>query len=71
MLTPAPNAILHGGPEHLADDSRTRYIDDIESTLKLPIGNAYDHFVPTGKFMEHEGKNLRIFEWSRRTYVAE
>ena len=71
MSAPAPNAILRGGPEWFVHPSPMRYVDDIESTLKLLVGNAYEHFQPTEEFMEHEGWRLRVFEWSRRTYVAE
>ncbi|MGP3969017.1 DUF5988 family protein [Streptomyces sp. 6N223] len=71
MPTPAPNAILRGGPIEVPDQTSMRYVDDIESILKLPIGNAYEHFRPTGEVLEHEGRNLRVFEWIRRTYVAE
>jgi Family of unknown function (DUF5988) len=71
MPTPVPNVILRGGPIPVADPASMRYVDDTDSTLKLPIGNAYEHFRPTGESLEHEGRNLRIFEWIRRTYVAE
>jgi hypothetical protein len=71
MTTPAPNVILRGGPMRLEDRSCMRYVDDIESTLKLHIGHAYEHFRPTGEFLEHQGQHLRVFEWIRRTYVAE
>jgi hypothetical protein len=71
MSASAPNVILRGGPMRPADQSSTRYVDDTESTLKLLVGNAYEHFQPTGQVVEHQGLNLRVFEWIRRTYVAE
>ncbi|MEU9794696.1 DUF5988 family protein [Streptomyces sparsogenes] len=70
MSAPAPNVVLLGGPMPLADQC-TRYVDDTESTLKLLVGNAYEHFQPTGEFTEHQGQHLRVFQWIRRTYVAE
>ncbi len=66
-----PNVILRGGPVQVARDKRVRYVVDIESPVKLPVGNAYEHFRPTPETVEHEGVSLRVFEWSRRTYVAE
>lgn len=71
MSASAPNVILRGGPMQPTDESCTRYVDDIESTLKLLVGNAYEHFQPTGQVVEHQGRSLRVFEWIRRTYVAE
>jgi len=71
MSAPVPNVVLRGGPERFAHPSDTRYVDDLGSTLKLFVGNAYEHFAPTEEFMEREGRNLRVFEWIRRTYVAE
>ncbi|MGY0063236.1 DUF5988 family protein [Streptomyces sp. LZ34] len=70
MSASAPNVILRGGPTELADP-HTRYVDDPESTLKLLVGNAYEHFHPTGQFVEHHGRHLRVLEWIRRTYIAE
>lgn len=67
----APNAILRGGPTQLTDQSCARYVHDTDSTLKLLVGNAYEHFRPTARFEEHQGQHLRVFEWIRRTYVAE
>jgi hypothetical protein len=69
--SPPPNVILRGGPEQFAPPSHTRYVDDTATKLKLFVGNAWEHYEPTEEFMEHDGRNLRVFEWSRRTYVAE
>ncbi|MEU1787510.1 DUF5988 family protein [Streptomyces sparsogenes] len=71
MSASAPNVILRGGPMQVADQSCTRYVDDTDSTLKLLVGNAYEHFQPTGQVVEHHGRHLRVFEWIRRTYIAE
>ncbi|MFE7383371.1 DUF5988 family protein [Streptomyces zhihengii] len=66
-----PNVVLRGGPAWLPDEERTRYATDVEAHLKVLFGNAYEHFLPTAESVEREGVRLRVFEWSRRTYVAE
>lgn len=71
MSSPAPNAILRGGPEQFAPPSHTRYVDDLGSKLKVFVGHAWEHFEPTEEFLEHEGRSLRVFQWTRRTFVAE
>lgn len=68
---PTPNVILLGGPPQVGDTERMQYVADVETTLKLPLGNAYEHFEPTPETTEHQGRLLRVFQWSRRTYVAE
>ena len=72
MSTEQPNVILRGGPdEHLADLARIRHVDDFENRLKIPHGRCYEHFEPTPESFDHEGRRLRVFTWSHRTYVAE
>jgi hypothetical protein len=66
-----PNVILRGGPDFLPEEERTRYVGDVDNKLKLLFGNAYEHFQPTGDTVDREGVQLRVFEWSLRTYVAE
>ncbi|MFH8369655.1 DUF5988 family protein [Streptomyces sp. NPDC018031] len=71
MSTPAPNVVLRGGPLPADPLNSLRHVDDVESPLKLPVGNAYEHFEPTGEFEETQGRRLRVFRCIRRTYVAE
>ncbi|MFJ5265004.1 DUF5988 family protein [Streptomyces sp. NPDC088387] len=71
MTDHEPNIILRGGPDWLPEEERTRFESDLGEKLKVLIGNAYEHFVPTGETVEREGVRLRVFLWSRRTYVAE
>lgn len=72
MPVPEPNnAMLRGGPTHVPTQVRVCRVDDVESTLKLSVGNGYDHFVPTPEIVEQDGCRLRVFEWTRRTYIAE
>ncbi|RBM18543.1 DUF5988 family protein [Streptomyces sp. PT12] len=71
MSLPEPNVILRGGPLERADPQRLRHVRDTEMTLKIPVGNAYEHFHPTPETVLHDGSELRVFEWARRTYVAE
>ncbi|WP_165985272.1 DUF5988 family protein [Streptomyces sp. YIM 98790] len=66
-----PNVLLRGGPDRLHGVPRVHRADDSGATLKLACGNAYEHFEPTSETVEHEGHLLRVFRWSRRTYMAE
>ncbi|WEV28799.1 DUF5988 family protein [Streptomyces sp. 71268] len=66
------NIILRGGPaEDLPDHERIRYVRDPGSMLKLPRGNHYAHFAPTAETVAHGERALRVFRWTRTTYVAE
>ncbi len=39
--------------------------------LKLPRGNHYAHLAPTAETVAHGERALRVFRWTRTTYVAE
>lgn len=66
-----PNAILRGGPSSWPDDLRVLALDDPESTCKLLNGNRYEHFEPTRELAVRGGRQLRVFAWTRCTYIAE
>ncbi len=64
--------LLCGGPaERLPDDERVRNVSDPETVLKLPRGTHYDHYAPTSERIRRGGRELRVFAWSHRTFVAE
>ncbi|WBB81519.1 DUF5988 family protein [Micromonospora sp. WMMD882] len=69
----APNTVLRGGPGRagrLAE--RLCRTDATQTTLKVRSGNCYDHFhAEPGQLVETDGRTLRVFTWSHRTYVAE
>ncbi|MFT2014445.1 DUF5988 family protein [Streptomyces sp. 796.1] len=66
------NVILRGGPAaDLPDHERIRYVHDPGATLKLHRGNHYAHFAPTAETVPHGERALRVFHWTRTTYVAE
>ncbi|MEU4568700.1 DUF5988 family protein [Micromonospora sp. NPDC023956] len=68
-----PNTLLRGGPGR-ADEVADRYCrtDEAASTLKVRNGNCYDHFrVEPDPVLDGQGRSLRVFTWSHRTYVAE
>ncbi|MBH5338524.1 hypothetical protein IHE55_28605 [Streptomyces pactum] len=71
MTITAPNVLLRGGPVHLAEEDRMRHVAEEQSYLKLLTGNAYEHFRATQETVTHQGTTLRVFDWERRTYVAE
>ncbi len=65
-----PNVFLDGGPEIPAQD-RIHYAEDTEAKIVMPRGHCYDHFVPTVRTTVQAGRELTVFSWSGRTYVAE
>ena len=72
MTANPPNAILRGGPDHrLTDAGRIRYAESTTTPVKVLVGECYEHFEPTSEFAEHDGRRLRVFSWSHRTFVAE
>ncbi|MFC0602416.1 DUF5988 family protein [Streptomyces palmae] len=76
MAQPEGNAVLRGAPALLSadtspEDERIVTVDDLDQVVKLPRGSHYDHYAPTAEWQERAGRNLRVFVWSRRTYVAE
>ena len=68
-----PSTVLRGGPGRagrLAE--RFCHTDGTQSTLKLRSGNCYDHFrEEPDHSAEQDGRTLRVFTWTHRTYVAE
>ncbi|NUS15364.1 MAG: hypothetical protein HOY69_28910 [Streptomyces sp.] len=68
----APNAILQGGGSLVPDEERIRYVEFPTRTYKLFLGNRHEHYEPTGSVHAHaDGRELHVFRWVRRTYVAE
>lgn len=73
LSTDEPNTVLRGGPGPTGGVA-DRYCrtDETISTLKVHNGNCYDHFrLQPGRFLDGQGRALRVFTWSHRTYVAE
>lgn len=67
-----PNTFLRGGPPHgPGDRARLCHVEDSAVRLKLDRGNCYDHFEATPDRVRLEGYELRVFDWTHRTYVAE
>ncbi|MES4891003.1 DUF5988 family protein [Streptomyces sp. NPDC096012] len=64
--------ILSGGPDW-AEIPAVWEVASLESEpkVKLLCGNAYEHFEFSGLFSVHEGQQLPVYRWCRRTYVAE
>ncbi|WP_442810545.1 DUF5988 family protein [Streptomyces sp. Wh19] len=44
---------------------------ETEPKVKILCGNAYEHFDFSGCYALHEGEQLPVYRWCRRTYVAE
>jgi hypothetical protein len=66
-----PNIVLQGGPASLPDAERMRHLSDTHEKLKLRHLNRYEHFEPTSHMRVHQGRDLKVFEWTGTTYVAE
>ncbi|HEX6526490.1 MAG TPA: DUF5988 family protein [Streptosporangiaceae bacterium] len=63
------NVVLRGGPPSL--HGCERYVANTDDKLKLLQGNCYEHFAPTTGIERRSGRDLRVFVWMARTYVAE
>ncbi|MFC8453642.1 DUF5988 family protein [Kitasatospora sp. NPDC057223] len=61
------NVLLRGGPH---SDGQVA-VRDLTEVLKLPMGSHYEHYGPTREQVSVAGRELTVFEWSHRTYVAE
>ncbi len=67
-----PNAFLRGIPTSLLiDGARERRVDEIDENLKLFMGNRHEHFRPLAETVTIGGRELRVFEWTHSTFVAE
>lgn len=68
-----PNTVLRGGPGRAGQlAERFCRIDEGNSTVKVRNGNSYDHFREEAeRFVDGDGRTLRVFNWTHRTYVAE
>lgn len=67
-----PNALLRGGPaDELADRETICQVSDTAAAVKLLRGNRYAHYEPTTEFVTRDDHRLRVFLWSRFTYIAE
>ncbi|MGC0386163.1 hypothetical protein RKD33_006380 [Streptomyces sp. SAI-129] len=48
------------------------FVADPTERLKLFLGNRYEHYQPTTARQRHsDGRELLVFKWVYRTYVAE
>jgi hypothetical protein len=67
-----PNIALRGGPSgSAAADSTIYYEQGPNEVYKLPLGNRYEHFTPTEETVSVGDRQLRVYEWTHTTYVAE
>ncbi len=67
-----PNVFLTGIPTCLlTDGGPARRVDEIDADLKLFMGNRSEHFRPLAETVTIDGRELRIFQWTHSTFVAE
>ncbi|ONI87966.1 hypothetical protein ALI144C_08390 [Actinosynnema sp. ALI-1.44] len=69
----APNVFLSGGSaQTIADADRLRYVPDLDvPKVSLLFGNRYEHFEASSETTLVDGREVKVFVWSLRTYVAE
>lgn len=69
----APNVFLSGGSSpYIGERDRLRYLPDLEvDAVKVLCGNRYEHFEANAETTVVEDRELRVFVWTRCTYVAE
>ncbi|WP_234320397.1 DUF5988 family protein [Streptomyces sp. SBT349] len=69
----APNVFLSGGSRAaIADEERLCYLPDLDvAKVSVLRGNCYEHFEASSETTLVDGRELRVFVWTRRTYVAE
>ncbi|MCX4862345.1 DUF5988 family protein [Streptomyces canus] len=69
----APNVFLRGGPRTvLADEERMRYLPDLDvDKVKVLCGNCYEHFEASSETTLIGDRELRVFVWASRTFLAE
>ncbi|MGW1780159.1 DUF5988 family protein [Streptomyces sp. NPDC002143] len=71
-MAQTPNVILEGGGPLIPTDERIRFLPNTAETFKLFLGNRHEHYEPSDtRHAHHDGRELRVFKWVRRTYVAE
>ncbi|GHE42574.1 hypothetical protein GCM10017673_51010 [Streptosporangium violaceochromogenes] len=71
MTGEVPNVILVGGSARLSDDQRVHHVKSGLKKIKILCGNGYEHFVPTDRTVNVDGRSLTVYEWSGRTRIAE
>lgn len=69
----APNVFLSGGSSpFIGDEDRLRYLPDpTVNAVKVLSGNRYEHFEDKAETTVIDDRELRVFVWTRCTYVAE
>ncbi|GGV20907.1 DUF5988 family protein [Streptomyces spectabilis] len=68
-----PNVFLSGGSRSLiTDEDRLHYLPDPSvDKVKVLCGNRYEHFEASTDTTRVDDRELRVFVWTQRTYVAE
>ncbi|MFF4364448.1 DUF5988 family protein [Streptomyces sp. NPDC001604] len=69
----APNAFLRGGSRTLLpDEERLHYLPNLEvDRVKVLCGNCYEHFEASSETTLIDDRELKVFVWARRTFLAE
>jgi hypothetical protein len=48
-----------------------RYVPESDDRVKISRGHCYEHFERTPERVLHGERELQVFSWTHRTYVAE
>ncbi|WP_223006765.1 DUF5988 family protein [Streptomyces roseirectus] len=63
--------ILSGGPRDLPEDDRKQLVARSTEKIKHRWGAGYEHFVHDGEFVTVDGEEYAVYQWERRTAIAE
>lgn len=63
--------ILSGGPLDFPEQDREQFVAGITEKIKHRWGAGYEHFVHDGEFTTVGGEEVAVFQWERRTAIAE
>jgi hypothetical protein len=64
-------AILHGGPESIANETRIQLVGPLDEKIKLPHYGGYEHFERISATDDTSIPEEIAFRWTMRTEMAE
>lgn len=63
--------LLSGGPEDFPVEDRRQSVAGGTEKIKHRWGAGYEHFVHDGEFTTVDGERIAVYQWERRTAIAE
>ncbi|PKV83436.1 DUF5988 family protein [Streptomyces sp. TLI_146] len=68
-MSNAAKAVLEGGPEELPE--RIVTLTEPDAQVKVPFRGGYEHFDPTERLKDTAEGQLKVYQWTYRTEIAE